>query len=272
MRRMSFAVAAFAALSLGSLANATVTWNFAGPDGGAFVTQGKSYGTSAGTISVFAEQINNTTKVLQGSPQQIGGVNTLGSAGTALFAVDTHPNNNGSGIGPYSTVQGGSTGSGFPSQDGITDTLHDASGGSANTAYGNILEIQLGADIANGAILNFLMQGVAGDTVTVYYGDFSTPQNLGSLSVLSNPVTHLGSDVSPIGGISTTGTTSQFSITKNTASNEFVAIVADCHYLLLDTISTTGGTQSTPEPRFYGLLLVSLLAIPAIRRRFVPEQ
>ena len=47
------------------------------------------------------------------------------------------------------------------------------------------------------------------------------------------------------------------------------------HYIDSAATDSNGiipGGQGTPEPRFYGLLLVSLLAIPAVRRRFVPQQ
>jgi hypothetical protein len=39
----------------------------------------------------------------------------------------------------------------------------------------------------------------------------------------------------------------------------WIAIEADCHYLLLDTL--TIAPAAAPEPRFYGLLLGGLLAL-----------
>jgi hypothetical protein len=93
-------------------------------------------------------------------------------------------------------------------------------------------------------------------------------------SVGTNGLVQVGGTLNP-NALNGGATNSQFSIMTGAGAGyvEYIAIAADCDYLLLNSVTqTTAGHQSTPEPRFYGLLLVSLLAIPAIRRRFVPEQ
>jgi hypothetical protein len=257
-------LALIAAIFLVSGANASVVWSFGGAPG--TVAQGTAYfmaGAGGGTITVYAEQVNVATGAIV-APVMNGTSSTL----SGLFRVDTSVNNNGTGIAPYNPSEG--SGSAMANQDGIEDNVAhtNPSGGQ----YSNILELQLGNDIAMGTTLSFLLQGPATDPiapfgttgVNVYYGNFSAPTNLNAIgmNVLNNPLTHNPSTTDPITGISTTGTTPQFSITKTIAGTEFIAIQADCHYLLLDTIK--GTPASTPEPRFYGLLLVSLLGLAGI--------
>lgn len=69
-----------------------------------------------------------------------------------------------------------------------------------------------------------------------------------------------------LGEISTNGTAAQpqLTLTKNTGGVEWVAIEADCHYLLLSSITGAPPTSGVPEPRFYGLLLASLLSIGGV--------
>ena len=57
----------------------------------------------------------------------------------------------------------------------------------------------------------------------------------------------------------------QFTFTKTTAGNEWIAISADCHYLLLTEMKVT--TSTVPEPRFYGLLMAGMLGLAGIYAR-----
>jgi hypothetical protein len=158
--------------------------------------------------------------------------------------------NSGNGIAPYNPSEG-SSGS-MSNQDGITDSVPENSAGGS---YSNILEVYLNSSIANGSTLSFLLQegvSASGDTVSVFTANASTPQNPSGMNVFNNSV------ASPIGGITTTGTTSQFTITK-TSTNEFVAIEADCHYLLLTSITATPGT--VPEPSFYGFFALAMVGL-----------
>lgn len=246
MNRMSLAATLLSGLFITGVANASVTWTFGGNP--ALVQQGSAYNTSLGTITVYAEQVNGSG-VLQSLPDS-----TLCSGTNCLFQTNNSVNADGIGIAPYNPAEG--TGGSFSNQDGISEY--------------NILELQLGSNIANGTTLSFLLQSgyyaYGADTVSVFTSNTSTPQSLGNMTIFKNSV------ASPIGGISTNGTTSQFTITKDTSGTEFVAIAADCHYLLLDTI--TGTAPSTPEPRFYGLLMAGLVGFVGIflRNRRAAQQ
>ncbi len=263
MKSFFWVIGVASALSLATLANATTcptnTWCFgANP---ALVSQGSTFSSSFGSISVFSEQITNSNgnlvTTIDGAPSHP----TLGTGSQALFQTNDSVYDEGVGIAPYNPVEG--SGNYFASQDGITDVVTQ-NGGSTNSTYGNILEIELGSNIAKGTSLAFLLQagiGASGDAVKVYDKDASGPLNANTTSMNLYTTTALGA-------ISTNGTLSQFSITKDTAGTEFIAIVADCHYLLLDTI--TGSTPAVPEPRFYGILLAGLLGLAGIayqRRR-----
>jgi hypothetical protein len=245
MKHLLYIFGCAAGLSLAPFANASVTWSFGGNP--SLVSQGSTYSTSMGSISVFSEQINNSNgnivTTIYGAPFNP----SLGTSSDALFQVNDSVNDEGIGIAPYNPSEG--TGGGMSSQDGITDTA------SGNSTYGNILEVELGSNIAEGTSLSFLLQagiGASNDQVEIFTADASTPQNANNTSMTYDLTTSKGA-------ISTNGTTPQFSITKNTTGTEFIAIEADCHYLLLDSI--TGNTPAVPEPRFYGLLLAGLLGL-----------
>jgi hypothetical protein len=263
-----------AGLSLATVANATViTWSFGANPG--FVTQGQAFTSSSlnETINVYSEQIHNyvlnsstaSNGVIVSGSSEDGGTThpTIGSGSQALFQVNDSVNHEGIGIAPYNPVEGSS--GGFANQDGITDAVKESTGAS-NSAYGNILEIELGSNIAQGTTLQFLLQagiGAASDQVDVWYADAASPTNVDASTMTVCTTANCGiNKTTPLGAISTDGTTPQFSITKNTSGTEFVAIVADCHYLLLDTITAT--TPGVPEPRFYGLLLAAFLGLAGI--------
>jgi len=237
-----------AGLLLASVANATVTtWSFGGNP--AQVNNGSTYCPTysvscAGqpTITVFGEQVN--------SSQNITSSNN-GTTIDQLFQVNNSVNQEGIGIAPYDPAQG--TSGSFANQLGISDY----------TGYDNILEVELGSNIAKGTSLAFLLQagiGASSDYVTFYTEDTATGTPV-SPSGMSNVHT-----TTP-GQISTLGTTPQYTLVKDTSGIEFVAIEADCHYILLDTVT---GTSPVPEPRFYGILLAGLLGLAGMvyqRRR-----
>jgi hypothetical protein len=241
MRSFSLAIGLASALSLATVASATTcatnTWCFgSNPEQ---VSDNTTYSTSLGGITVFSEQIKNSAS---------GGTyySSADSTVNGLFSTNDSVFDEGIGIAPYNPAEG--SGSSFSNQDGITD----AAGGNSN--YGNILVLELGSNIAQGTSLAFLLQagiGASGDAVTAYWSDTSNPD------VSPSSMTQFATTTD--GQISTNGTTPQFSITKNTSGTEFIAIEADCHYLLLDSI--TGTPSATPEPRFYGLLLAGLLGL-----------
>jgi hypothetical protein len=119
---------------------------------------------------------------------------------------------------------------------------------------------QTGPDaIASGTTLSFLMQqGDVPDTFTYYTetvaAGTTTPPNLSTMTkVNATPIS--------VGPESGGATTPQFSVVTSTTGAdpiEFIGIQADCTYLLLNSI-TSSGPSAVPEPRFYGLLLAGLL-------------
>lgn len=243
MKRSIFALAAISLLSFVTSANADVIWSFGGsPEQ---VAQGTAFTTVDGTITVYAEQLKSN-----------GSLATVpDSTENGLFRVNNSVNPDGIGIAPYNPTEG--TGSSFANQDGISES--------------NIIELKLGSNIAQGTTLSFLLQsGVFADnadTVSVFYKDSTVALKPGSMNVLDNSVND------PIGGISTNGTVSQFSITKDTAGTEYVAIEADCHYLLLTQASVVT-TIPLPEPGTNALLMFGFLGLAGIylRKRQVTAQ
>lgn len=262
MYRIKWALALGSMLSLATMARASTcalnTWCFGSKpatesDGATYSTIGGSSVT--GTITVYSEQVTNSNNnFYKFSDSTING----------LFSTNDSTYDEGIGIAPYDPQEGGSP---FPNQEGITNTAD------GSNTYGNILLLELGSNIAQGTTLEFLIQagiGAGSDVVSDYYSDSGTvnvPLNEGI-----SPSSMTLNGTTTLGEISTNGTTaqSQLTITKNVSGVEWVAIEADCHYILLDTITGAAPSSSVPEPRFYGLLLASLLGIAGVvcqRRR-----
>lgn len=259
-----------ATLMLASFANANVTWtwNFASPTNGGVYTAGSSgltgtFGASGHSVTVYAEQ-----ETLPGSAQTTV-IGTLSPSTTTtlngLFQVNDNPNNFGQGIAPYDPTFGSSNA--FSNQPGISDDT--------GTHLSNMLLINVGA-VTNNETLSFLLDaGVAGDTFNVwtYYGS-SAPTSLGDggttmAETASNQAvgnaTNINGSVQP--------TSPQYAYnTLGNSGNLWVAIQADCHYLLLDQIGVSQPLTGTPEPRFYGFLMAGLLALAVgLRRRFAGQ-
>jgi hypothetical protein len=264
MKRTLYGLALLAGLSLVSVANATTVWDFSGTS-----LQANGFTPSpsggAGTISAYAFQTDGNGNLLS-TPATYWGTPTL----NGLFQVNDKiaDGGEGAGIAPYNPTEGGTPGNGgdgFPNQDGITDSVPHTWNGNTGGYNSNFLELQLGANIPKGTTLSFLMQlgdaaGPVDSAVNVSWGDGTVgsggvaPNSLAHV-LAGNPVTISGDDnVQP----------GQFSITTD-GKAEVVAIVADCHYLVLDTIQ--GTSSSVPEPRFYGILLAAMLGIAGIYAR-----
>jgi hypothetical protein len=243
-------------LSFATLANATTcpaeTWCFGG--NAATVSNGATYSvTGLGTITAFGEQVNDSTQDIVSTPVKDNGTSTL----SGLFQVNDTANDEGIGLAPYDPAEGSSDS--MANQLGLDDDV--AHNNPSTGSYGNIIELELGSNIAQGTTLSFLLQagiGASTDQVTVYSEDTGSSANPVNPSGMTNDLT------TTLGAISTNGTTPQFTLTKNTSGIEFIAIEADCHYLLLDTITGASGTPGVPEPRFYGILLAGLLGLVGI--------
>jgi hypothetical protein len=207
--------------------------------------------TNGQIITIFPEEVYNGTVQSNTSMD--------GNPVNGLFETQKGSGGNlASGIGPFDNYQGGSY---YTGQQGIQDSVHN----------GNTTDIMLYIEIANngtgaipdGSTLNFLMQeGDVADYFNVYTatGNSSTPPNLTSMNQVNSHV--------PVGTLNGGATTPQFSITTATnATNhiEWIAIQADCTYLLLNQITETA--SAVPEPRLYGLLLAGLLGLVGIYAR-----
>jgi hypothetical protein len=202
---------------------------------------GKSYTVSGETVRVYGEVGGSVVAAPNdGGPGAFTG-------GLDLFSVSASDGlDNATGIAPTSSPTPGN----FTGQNGITET--------------DILLLQLDSSIALNSSISLLMQaGVNGDTFNVYKLDGSVvPTGVGSGG--ANPMTELApSGIAVDVAGNRTPSTPQFTFTKTTSGTEWIAIQADCHYLLLDSLTATpgGSTSSTPEPRFYGLLLAGLLGV-----------
>lgn len=233
------------------------TWTFSAGSGGAqcgTYSNGVTFTQGGETITIFPELLSNGNVVSNPS---------TGNPVYGLFEVGKGQNGNlASGIAPFiSGNVNGEGGSPYTSQQGIQE------GSFSGTTYDAMLYIEVNqSSIPSGSTLSFLMQeGDVADTFSVFtsVGSSSTPPNLGSMT--------------PDGGVMNVGpmnggaTTPQFSIKTNTSALnpiEFIAIKADCTYLLLNSISVS--TPSVPEPRFYGFLLAGLIGLAGVvyqRRR-----
>lgn len=222
------------------------------------VSNGTTFnGTSGGSIAAYADQANSAGTFV--TPAKYN--NTATESG--MFEVSDKYNNRGVGIAPYNPIEGTSNGT-FSTQDGLTDTVYRAPTGSDNFLLLNL------SNIAYGSTISILLQaGVTGDSFDVYRGGTTTPTSFGGMTKLnSSPIAvDEGGTSMPNGTSANQGY--QFSFTKTTTGtqNQWIAIAADCHYLLLTEIKVTTGTSTVPEPRFYGLLLASMLGIAGVYAR-----
>jgi hypothetical protein len=227
----------------------TTTWTFTAGNGGAQCGSGNSgvtFTQGGESITILPEYVIDG--VVQTSP---------GSNVNGLFEVGQGQNGNlASGLGPFVASQGGSP---YTGQLGIQDT--DPTFFNPHTDD-TMLYIEVNqATIPSGTTLSFVMQeGDVADNFNVFTsapGTSTTVPNLGSMTevVTDKSVGALN------GGVSLSSP--QFSIvTDTTTANpiEFIAIEADCQYLLLNQI-TAKGPSGVPEPRFYGLMLAGFLGL-----------
>jgi hypothetical protein len=210
-------------------------------------------GSNGGTITAYAYQASNGSFV---TPAMYNGIKTE----NGLFEVNDKYNNHGVGIAPYNPTEGTSNGT-FSAQDGLTDVVPHTT-----PTANNFLLLQLGSNIQAGSTISFLLQaGVTGDTFDVYRGGSTTPTSFSGMTKMTSTPIHVDE-----GGTSMPNGTSltqpfQYSITKNLSGVQWVAIAADCHYLVLDQVKTS--YNSVPEPRFYGLLMAGMLGLAAVYAR-----
>jgi len=244
-----------AALSLASFANASVvTYTFA--TGNQQVGQGATYCptystpaacSSKQTVSVFAEQTNSSGNFV--TPVTTGPWWAPQSTESGLFTVIDTPNDRGTGIAPYNPSDGSS--GAFDNQQGITDSADNAHGN------GNILLLELSDFPANSTLSLLLQAGVTGDSFTIYTSTGPMPTSLSGMTKYDSTPINVDE-----GGNSQPNTPQLTGLTisgLNPGSTGWIAIQADCHYLLLDTL--TVDPPSVPEPRFYGIVLAGFLGL-----------
>ena len=277
---------------LAGLANAAVTWtwNFGLTAGttaagapnvnNGVYTAGStsgltgSFGTgSTHNITVYAEQ--ETITPGGGNTNENTSTGTMSAANTStlngLFQVDNVPNSGfGVGIAPYDPSQGGVGGTfaqnlannqanAFNAQPGISDDT-----GSVGGNLQNLLLINLGTVNPNETLTFLLNEGNTPESFNVWTSYGSAPTVLGV-----GGMTEYASNVA-VGGMEPTTPQVSYNTSTNGGQDLWVAIQADCHYLLLDQITASYTPATAPEPRFYGMLLAGLLAVAVtLRRRFV---
>jgi hypothetical protein len=263
-----------AGLSLASVANASVTtYTFATSN--ETLAQGSTYcatySTTCGsvpTVGVYAEQTTSSSPYTFVTPVTTGPWWDQTSTESGLFTVTDTPNHFGTGIAPYNPSDG--SGGNFSNQQGITDGADNTQSWPDNqNGNDNILLLKL-SDFAAGSTLSLLLQaGVTGDSFTVYTSTGSTPTQLDSGT---GGMTKVGTyDVDESGNSQpTTPQVTGLTITGlNSSTTGWIAIQADCHYMLLDQLSVNS-PSGVPEPRFYGMLLAGLVGLAGMayqRRR-----
>ena len=252
-----------AGLSLASLANATVT-NYTFATSNTQLADGATYCNTfsvscgaAQTVTVYAKQSQDSNGAFVTPATVTSGpwwAPTTTPTENGLFTVTDSPNNNGQGIAPFDPTEGGSP---FSTQDGISDAVP----GSTND---NLLLLKLTNFSANSTLSLLLQAGVGGDSFNVYTSLGSTPTGLGGMTEVHANVPVDNMTLKSNGSSqSTTPQVTGLTITGlNSGTVGWIAIQADCHYLLLNSLSVN--TPGVPEPRFYGLLLAAFLGLAGI--------
>jgi hypothetical protein len=276
MKRTIFTVVALAATSLWSIASATVvTYNFSGTtqnigstgllqnNGGGIVfttsPQGFNNGGAASTVTVYGE---TAPAGLTANPGDDGGPSAFGTT-TGLFEVTNgQGGNSATGIAPYIPGQasGSSPNLNLTNENGVTET--------------DVLLIDL-RNITAGSTVSFVMAtGVNATANTginlwdgVQAGGVPSGFGTGAGTALNNEAITAG-NVNGAGGGSTT---KSFNISGTVGSGagqyDWIAIQADCHYLVLQSLSITS-PSGVPEPSFYGLIAVLMAGLVIGARKF----
>ncbi len=262
-------VVALVGFAASSLASANVTWTFGSgaSSGGSQLANGTTYTVSGNSLQVYGVQENSY--LIGGAYRASGTLQSTSYTNSTINALFQVSNGvYGTGIAPYDPAQCGGLTSGctnMNSQDGLTDAV-GAAASAPTGATQNLVLVHLTAT-ANES-LTFLLNSVhqsPADTFNIWtYYQTAAPTALGT-----NSGTSWSNEV-VVGQSLNLSSPATGSATINTGSNSgslWVAIQADCHYLLLNSITAVPGA-ATPEPRFYGMLLTGLLGVAiAIARR-----
>jgi len=283
MKRQMFTLIALLGMSLWSIAHATtVTYSFngstqsvgnggtaqgpGGADGMVFTTSPQSFNNSgaAPSITVYGESVPNG--LVGGNPPDDGGPGIFGTNGSngsmGLFEVTNgNDNNTASGIAPYVPGDNGQALPHLDLQDGVTEK--------------NVLLINL-SNLTAGSTVSFVMAtgayASANTGINVWTGTpTGTPLGIGTGwagQTASNSLTTEsivagnvdGACNSGFGQCSATQNFNLFTAGNPLPANEWIAIQADCHYLLLQSI-TINSPSGVPEPSFYGFLALAMVGL-----------
>ncbi len=285
MKRKLFTIVGVMATSLWSIANATtVTYNFSGTqqnsggtgvaqNGGGgmyFSTSSQTFGSGT-TIAVYGEK---TSQAGDGGPGSFTGT-------TGLFEVTNGSGgNSATGIGPYDNLGGSSPNLNFTGQAGIaSSTAVDPLGAPTD----QVLLLNL-SNFAAGSTVSFTMatgvNAVANTGIDVWTGaPTGTPLGIGTGwggQTASNSLTTESISEGSVNGAGGGAGTHTFNLfTNNMPGGEWIAIQADCHYLLLQSITITS-PSGVPEPSFYGFFAVAMVGLAfgarKLRARATAEQ
>jgi hypothetical protein len=253
MKRKVFTLVGVMATSLWSIASATtVTYNLGtstiGGNGTTYSSPYTASGTGGSqTIAIYGETVTGNPD--GGNPDD-GGPGHFGSSPISLFSVTNGDGGNtASGMAPFVSSEGA-----YTNQNGITES--------------DVLLLNL-SQFGAGSTVQFVLEtGInagANTGINIWTGSSSTtptglgPSGSGSTQGGTNP---LGSEPL-VGGIVTASggeaTTTLPSTPLTLGANEWIAIQADCHYLLLDQIIVT--PSGVPEPGFYGFIALAMVGL-----------
>jgi len=264
MKRRVLTLVGVLATSLWSVANATsVTYSFSGSTnsnssggttesgnagGMVFTTSPQSFGSPA--ITIYGETAPNglTGGADDGGPSTFGGT-------TGLFEVNNNGTNTATGIGPYFSNQAsGRSGSlDLTGENGITET--------------DVLLVNL-SGVTAGSTVSFVMAtgvNAADNTgINVWDGVQSvTPTGMGAgqgANPLANEAITGGNVNGPGGGSATQTFNISGTVGTGAGQYDWIAIQADCHYLLLQSLTVYSPT-GVPEPSFYGFFALAMVGL-----------
>jgi hypothetical protein len=249
MKRRSYVFVGVLATSLWSMANASpVTFNLGGGGSGQTISSPDTVTQTGQSIVIYGETVNDQANYA--SMTDDGGAGKF-TGGLSLFSVTNNVGGNtASGIAPFNS------GTTYTNQNGITES--------------DVLLINL-SGITAGSTVSFLMSTGVNATsntgINVYDGIQSViPTGIGSGAVGGEGTNPLSTETITAGNVNGSGggaATKTFTLTGTVGTGagqfDWIAIQADCHYLLLDTLTVTPG--AVPEPSFYGFFALAMVGL-----------
>ena len=237
---------------------------------------GFNNGGSAPLLNIYGETVPNG--LIPGNPPDDGGPGLFGAtSGTAngtngttgLFEVTNNVGGNtATGIAPYlsSELTGYYPNQNLTLENGITENevlLLNLSNFSAGSTISFVMQTGVAAGPSGINVWSVDTTGTPVSGTPLGIGTFSTNSinSSNTNSLTKEAITDLGIN----GGGGYASTTVNFSgltgLTVGTGLNQtdWIAIQADCHYLLLDSITITPGT--VPEPSFYGFFALAMVGL-----------